>query len=81
MKASIHQNDMTKTITSPMTGKQLQFSVRAFCPLCGCLISLKSVSAVENTLSAWEHCKKCGCTEATVRYVAEEVVLGKKHKG
>lgn len=81
MKGSFSKNTNTNTIASPVTGKQLNFSIRAFCPVCGCLISLKSVSAVDKTLSEWEHCKKCGCTEATVRYVAEETFYGKSHKG
>lgn len=80
MKGSFSNNDSTDTIASPVTGKQLSFSIRAFCSACGCLISLKSVSAVDKTLSAWEHCKKCGCTQATARYVVEETFYGKSHK-
>lgn len=45
------QNNI-ETLPSPLTGKPVQFSVRAFCPKCGCLLnrSFAATSNVKNVL-------------------------------
>lgn len=76
MKFHLHEQNNDVTLPSPLTGKPIQFKVRAFCPSCGCLISHKSVEAVKTALEKWEKCKKCGCIEAAVKYTLEEEILG-----
>lgn len=72
----LHKQNTVETLPSPLTGKPVQFKVRAFCPSCGCVISHKSVEAVKKALEKWEKCKKCGRMEAAVRYTLEEEILG-----
>lgn len=76
MKFDYNNQDSAETMNSPLTGKPVEFSVRAFCSKCGCLISHKSVEAVKVALEKWDRCKKCGCIEATVRFTLEEEILG-----
>ncbi len=76
-----HKQNTVETMSSPLTGKAIEYSVRAFCSRCGCLISHKSVEAVKATLDKWSKCKKCGCVEATVRFTLEEEVLGIRQSG
>jgi len=76
MKFNHHKQNAIETMNSPLTGKPVEFAVRAFCSQCGCLISHKSVEAVKVALEKWEKCKKCGCIEATVRFTLEEEILG-----
>jgi len=78
MRFSLHENNnIEKLLISPLTGNKIECSIRAHCPNCGCLISHKSVSAVQKALTAYEQCKKCGCKEVAVRYVATEELFGK----
>lgn len=74
MRFSLHKKEITETLISPMTGKQIEFSIRAYCPNCGCLISHSSVKTVEKALAKHEKCKKCNCVEVEVKYMAFETI-------
>lgn len=57
---------------SPVSGKELNFMIRASCRFCGCLVSHSSVKAVEKALQNYEKCKKCGNQEVTIKYTIVE---------
>lgn len=72
MRIKLHKTSTVEKLTSPMTGKEIEFSIRAYCPQCGCLVSHASIKAVEKAIAVFERCKKCGCNEVAVKYTAIE---------
>lgn len=77
MRFTLHSNKNTEKTRSPITGNEMELSVRAYCGNCGCLVSHKSIEAVEKAIANSCGCKKCGCLEITVKYTAlEDVKVG-----
>ena len=72
MRISLHKTAKIEKLISPITGNEIEFSIRAYCPKCGCLVSHASVKAVEKAIAAFDRCKKCGCNEVDVKYTAVE---------
>lgn len=65
-------------IVSPITGKDMEVSIRAFCAKCGCLVSHGKASTVAKTVENFEVCKREGCCSSSLKlkYTAEEMING-----
>lgn len=72
MLFTLHSRENPDNALSPITGKEIHLSVRAYCGNCGCLVSHKSMEAVEKAISKYLGCKKCGCQTISVKYTATE---------
>ena len=66
------------SIISPVTGNDMEVSIRAFCAKCGCLVSHGKAERVAKTVENFVVCKREGCNCASVRlkYTAEEMING-----
>jgi tartrate dehydratase beta subunit/fumarate hydratase class I family protein len=63
-------------IVSPITGKDMEVAIRAFCAKCGCLVSHGKAATVTKTVNAFVECKKCGCGSLTIKHTAIEMING-----
>jgi len=75
--------DASTIIMSPITGKDIEVSIRAYCPKCGCLVSHGEAKTVSKAVDAFVKCKRCDCASLTIKFTAVEMINGeiiKLHK-
>jgi len=66
----------TTMMLSPITGKDIEVGIRAYCSKCGCLVSHGEAKTVAKAVESFVKCKRCECFSLTIKFTAVEMING-----